>query len=116
MTVWIEKEITISQIKNLLEQDYEIEIDSPDGFVPVSMFVDKGEWDEYRLELEDGRYVRVNENHLFETDQGWQLAKNLYDKQIILASSSPAFLCDDGWKYGKIIKTGEKIPSRSRKS
>jgi len=110
MTVWIEKEITISQIKNLLEQDYEIEIDSPDGFVPVSMFVDKGEWDEYRLELEDGRYVRVNENHLFETDQGWQLAKNLYDKQIILASSSPAFLCDDGWKYGKIIKTGEKIP------
>lgn len=111
MNVWCEKEITISQIKNLLEQDYEIEIDSPDGFVPVSMFVDKGEWEEYCLELEDGRYVRVNENHLFETNNGWQLAKDLYKKQIMLdASSSPTFLCDNGWKHGKIIKTGNKIP------
>jgi hypothetical protein len=111
MNAWIEKEIPISQIKDLLNQEYEIEVDSPDGFVPVSMFVDKGEWDEYRLELEDGRFVRVNENHLFETELGWQYAKDLYKKQMVLvATPSPSFLCDDGWKYGKIVKTGRKIP------
>lgn len=111
MNTWIEKEIPISQIKDLLNQEYEIEVDSPDGFVPVSMFVDKGEWDEYRLELEDGRFVRVNENHLFETELGWQYAKDLHKKQMMLvATPSPAFLCDDGWKYGKIVKTGNKIP------
>lgn len=111
MIAWNEKEISISQIKDLLEQGYEIEVDSPDGFVPVSLFVDKGEWDEYRLELEDGRFVRVNENHLFETNHGWQYAKNLYNNQMMLVGRpAPSFLCDDGWKYGKIVKTGKKIP------
>lgn len=111
MTAWSEKEICISQIKDLLDQDYEIEVDSPDGFVPVSLFVDKGEWSEYRLELEDGRFVRVNENHLFETDRGWQYAKDLYANQMMLVGRpAPSFLCDNGWQYGKIIKTGKKIP------
>lgn len=111
MNAWNEREISISQIKDLLEQGYEIEVDSPDGFVPVSLFVDKGEWNEYRLELEDGRFVRVNENHLFETDQGWRSAKNLYANQMMLVGRpAPSFLCDNGWQYGKIIKTGKKIP------
>ena len=106
-----EREASIGEVKLLLERGYKIEVDSPDGFVPVSMFVDKGEWDEYRLELEDGRFVRVNENHLFETDQGWQYAKNLYANQMMLVGRpAPSFLCDDGWQYGKIIKTGKKIP------
>lgn len=106
-----EREIKIGEVKSLLEQGYEIEVDSPDGFVPLSMFVDKGEWDEYRLELEDGRFVRVNENHLFETNQGWQYAKNLYDNQMILVGRpAPYFLCDNGWQNGKVVKTGKKIP------
>ena len=42
--MWNEKQIPIKEIKDLLEQGYEVEVDSPDGFVPVSLFVDKGEW------------------------------------------------------------------------
>jgi len=108
---WQEKNIPISEIETLLNEGYDVEVESPDGFVSVSMFVDKGEWDEYRLELQDGRFVRVNENHLFETDQGWQYAKNLYINQTRLVGRLvPSFLCDNGWQYGKIIKTGNRIP------
>ena len=109
--MWTEKQTSIKEINELLNQGYEVEVDSPDGFVPVSSFVDKGEWDEYCLELEDGRCVRVNENHLFETDAGWQYAKDLYVNQILtVCVPAPSFLCDDGWRYGKIVKTGKKIP------
>jgi len=108
---WIEDIVSIKEVEKLLDDGYEIEVDSPDGFVPISKFVDKGMWDEYRLELEDGRFVRVNENHLFETSFGWKYTKDLYLDQITLvAKSNPLFLCDDGWRIGKIVKTGKKIP------
>lgn len=100
---WIEKNTSISEIEKLLNEGYEVEVESPDGFVPVSMFVDKGEWDEYCLELNDGRIVRVNENHLFETTLGWQ-----YTKDIVNMTSS--FLTDNGYQNGFITKTGRKIP------
>ena len=44
---WIEKEVNISQIQTLLDNDYEIEVDSPDGWVGVNFFIDKGMYDEY---------------------------------------------------------------------
>ena len=110
-TIWNEAEVSIGELQSLLEQGYDIEVDSPDGFVPVSLFVDKGDWDEYRLELNDGRFVRVNENHLFETNQGWKFAKDLYLEQTkLVCTPVPMFLCDNGWQYGKIVKTGKKIP------
>lgn len=111
MNEWIESEVKISDIARLLSENYEIEVDSPDGWVEVSDFVDKGIWDEYRLELEDGNFVRVNENHLFETTHGWKYAKDIYFNQTTLsASNGSEFLSNDGWKRGKIIKTGRKIP------
>lgn len=103
---WQEKNISISEIETLLNEGYEVEVDSPDGFVPVSMFVDKGEWDEYQLTLHDGRVVRVNENHLFETIDGWIYAKDMYRGNF----SSYLILTDSGWVDGKVTKTGKKIP------
>jgi hypothetical protein len=109
--MWNIKETSISEIQDLLIQGYEVEVDSPDGFVPVSLFVDKGEWEEYKLELSDGRFVRVNENHLFETTAGWKYAKDLYeDQKNLVCISTPEYICDDGIKVGKVVKTGNKIP------
>lgn len=104
--VWQEKNISISEIETLLNEGYEVEVDSPDGFVPVSMFVDKGEWDEYQLVLSDGRIVRVNENHLFETTDGWVYAKDMHRGKF----PSYLVLTDTGWVDGKVTKTGNKIP------
>jgi len=100
---WIEKNIPISQIEQLLKDDYEVEVDSPDGYVPVSMFVDKGVWDEYVLLTINGKQVRVNENHLFETPLGWVYAKDLLNKKLL-------FLTDSGLVEGEVIKTGNQIP------
>ena len=99
----IEKTIKIEEVRNLLNEGYTIEVDSPDGFVPVTSFVDKGMWDEYVLMLSSGKIVRVNENHLFETIDGWQYAKDLVHK-------TQQYLTEDGYKPGIVTKTGKQIP------
>jgi hypothetical protein len=101
MSNWIEKEVPISDVKMLLDNGYEVEVDSPDGFVPVNFYVDKGEWDEYVLTTMDGTEVICNENHLFQTTKGWELAKDL-DACVVLT--------ENGWKAANVRKTGDKVP------
>jgi hypothetical protein len=98
-----EKIIKIKEIEELLNAGYTIEVDSPDGFVPVSAFVDKGMWEEYVLLLNSGKVIRVNENHLFETIDGWQYAKDLVLKK-------QQYLTEDGYQIGIVTKTGKQIP------
>lgn len=98
------KSISISKIKTLLESGNIITVNSPDGFVPVSSFVDKGEWEEYILILENGITVKVNENHLFQTTLGWQFAKDL----AILPDQN--YLTERGFVKGYIKNTGLMIP------
>lgn len=77
---WQELTVPISDIERLISDGFDIEVDSPDGFVPVSAFVDKGQWKEYVLETKTGLIVRCNENHLFQTTDGWMSAKELVEK------------------------------------
>lgn len=100
---WECKTVKISEIQQLLDDEYEIEVESPDGYVPVNFFVDKGEWEEHLLTLDDGRSVKVNENHLFETDHGWVYAKDLLGKHS-------SFLTNAGYVSGSVTKTGIMIP------
>lgn len=102
---WTQKEVLIKDIKSLLEAGYEIEVDSPDGFVPVTNFVSKGMWDEYVLIVDGMSLVRCNENHLFETISGWLSAK-----KIQLLNEKILVLTKTGYKFGEITKTGNKIP------
>lgn len=95
--------IKISEIKKLLDLGYHVEVESPDGFVEVSDFVDKGNWKEYRLTLNTGHVVSVNENHLFETDSGWIYAKNL-------VGVSSLFLTRSGFIPGVVTCTENLIP------
>jgi hypothetical protein len=102
---WQEKEIPIIEIKRLLEEGYEIEVDSPDGWVGVNFFIDKGMYEEYILQLEDGSTpVRCNAEHLFETAIGWVSADQ------ISKTDSVNILTKKGYVKGSVRRTYEKIP------
>ena len=103
--MWIEKETTIAEIKTLLDNGYEVEVDSPDGYVPVNFFINKGMYEEYELHLLDNTKVKCNESHLFETNQGWISAKSLE-----YSNSYWEFITKDGLRIGKVIKTNNQIP------
>lgn len=104
-TEWVEKEVCISEVQALLENGYDVQVDSPDGYVQVNFFIDKGEWEEYVLELSNGIKVRCNENHLFETDNGWQYAKDLIENDKIIK-----YLTKHGKITGTVSRTGNIIP------
>lgn len=99
----VEKEATVGEVKELLEKNYEVEVNSPDGYVPVTAYVDKGMWEEYVLTTIRGKNVRCNENHLFETDRGWISAKNLLGKTFLV-------LGENGFTIATVKKTDRKIP------
>ena len=103
MEDWEYEEICIGEVRQLLDDGYEIEVDSPDGYVGVNYFVDKGDFDEYVLLIDGETQVRCNYNHLFETPDGWQYAEDLVGKK-------EKFLTPEGWVEGEVIKTGEVVP------
>jgi len=107
MSDWIVKDIEIQEINNLLQQGFEVQVDSPDGWVDVDLFVDKGMWPEYVLNTSNGYTIRCNENHLFETTSGWVSAKELLDIQ---SSHNITVLTDKGWLTAIIEKTNNLIP------
>lgn len=103
MTEWYEKTIPISEIDVLLSNGYEVEVDSPDGWVGVNHFINKGIWDEYVLNIDGFDHISCNENHLFETAIGWCSALELVGKDDI------NFLTEHGYRKGYVTKTGEKV-------
>jgi hypothetical protein len=105
---WIELEVPISQIKGLLKT-HDVLISSADGYVPVSAFVDKGEWEEYVLEI-DGKTIRCNESHLFETSIGWLSSRDILTQYE--EGYSVSILMDSGeyQKLTSISNTGNIIP------
>ena len=102
MNDWCEKEICIAEVETLLSNGYDVEVDSPDGWVSVDGFVNKGIWDEYTLQIENMPIISCNENHLFETTLGWQSALELCGKTTNI-------LTKNGYKQGFIKRTFQKI-------
>ncbi len=99
---FIEKICKFSEIKNLLIEN-DVQIDSPDGFVGVSEYIDKGVWGEFVVRDIRGNEVHVNENHLFYTQRGWVLTKDIVHGDSILK--------DDGRYHLVAVEcTGKKIP------
>jgi hypothetical protein len=103
--MWIEKETSIAEIKTLLDNGYEVEVDSPDGYVPVNFFINKGMYEEYELLLDSGEKVRCNESHLFETNQGWISAKEMAESGLMYE-----VITQDGNKISRVYKTNRQIP------
>ena len=104
MNEWNEKNISIAEIKTLLDNGYEVEVDSPDGWVGVNLFVNKGLWEEYILKVDGFDVVRCNQNHLFETSMGWYSAMELCGKGEI------NILTKTGYQKGIVSRTLETIP------
>ena len=104
--MWIEKEICIAEVQTLLENGYEIEVDSPDGYVPVNYFINKGMYQEYVLELNSSDYdpVICNADHLFETTLGWVSAKELSKVEEV------NILTKTGYVKGKVHETLNNVP------
>ena len=92
--MWEEKEISIGEIESLL-LTHEVEIYGADGYVPVSKFVDKGMWPEYLVSFDNGKTIRCNQDHLFESTTGWVSAQQILMMQDGL-NHYPHFLCDGG--------------------
>jgi hypothetical protein len=106
MSEWVEEEVSISTINKLLNDGYEVEVTSPDGWVGVNFFIDKGYWDEYILICDGQELVRCNANHLFETTVGWVSAAQLEDSGV----GAHILMSDGMYKMCKIIKTSNRIP------
>jgi len=99
-----ERQIRIGDIKSLLEQGYQIEVDSPDGWVGVNFFIDKGLYEEYVLSMNSGEFVLSNAEHLFETSAGWVSARELN------GAGEVEFLTKRGYEKGSVSHTGNMIP------
>jgi KaiC/GvpD/RAD55 family RecA-like ATPase len=102
---WTKKEVAISEIQTLLDNSYEVEIDSADGYVPVNFFIHKGIYEEYVLYIKGHEPIRCNADHLFETSCGWLSAETILNE-----NNCVIYLTDKGYKYGKVVFTGNKIP------
>lgn len=94
----------ISDVAQLLADGYEIEVDSPDGFVPVTLFVDKGDWEEYVIVTRTGKCVRSNAAHLFETPDGWVSASELATQPYCYVHTQ------DGEELAVVRETGQRVP------
>jgi archaellum biogenesis ATPase FlaH len=104
MSLYEEKVVNIFEIEGLLNNGYSVEVESPDGFVPVSSFVDKGDWPEYVLSTVSGKTVRCNSDHLFETPFGWKKSESM------VGIPNTKVLTIDGWEDCFVVKTKNKIP------
>lgn len=96
---YIEKEISIGDIKNLMI-DYDIEVESPDGWVPVTHFVDKGVKEEYLVKTTSD-VLSCSGKHLLETIDGWKLTEDI--------NSGDQVLTKNGFEEVYVEKTGNKI-------
>lgn len=94
MCEYVYQEVEIGDIKDMLNH-YDIEVDSPDGWVEILEYVDKGNHIGYELICNNKRIIS-SPNHLYETNVGWLFAKDIDDSHLIL--------CDDGEYHNVNIK------------
>lgn len=106
---FVEGNLPIWCLRQFVESDeFDVVVDSADGWVNVSAFIEKGPLPEYVLETTDHQTrIRVSGKHLFETDSGWQYAETLadfYDQKPFKV------LTKDGYKEASVFSTGRDIP------
>jgi hypothetical protein len=96
---WTELEVEIGELKTLIS-DHDIQIDTPDGFQPISAYVEKGKYIGYSAVVEN-KTIIVNAFHLFETQRGWVYAEHILDTDLVLTI--------DGFKSITVRKTKDIV-------
>jgi len=100
MEKWIEKTLSLKEVKNLMN-DNVVEVTSPDGWIPITKYIEKGTKVAWNLEVDDIS-ILSSAKHLYETDSGWKFTKDLNDEIDLI-------LTENGFKKFKIFKTNKKI-------
>lgn len=73
--------VSIGEIESLLS-GYEVEVLSPDGYVPVKEYVSKGKKKIYNVVC--GDYVlKASGKHLLETIKGWMFVESIKDELVL---------------------------------
>jgi hypothetical protein len=102
---WNYTEICIGNVKSLLNT-HDVEVESPDGYVEVLDYIEKGYHKQYVLVSSRGEIIKCSGGHLFETDIGWVSAKAIADNEICVN-----VLHDDGEFYrATCVATNTEIP------
>jgi len=103
---WEYEEVEIGSVEALLDSgEYDIEVDSPDGYVPVTHFVNKGKKKIFKLDV-DGNVLRCSAKHIVYTDHDWMLTEDLIPgKHKILIDSGKFvdFTISDTGEYEDVV-------------
>lgn len=82
--VWTNKTISVEELKNLYNSnDYEIEVDTPDGYQPIGKWFNKGVLPLVKIQTQRRHLTICATNHLLEVyndtslEYNWTLAENL---------------------------------------
>ena len=80
---WKYLEVAIEWVKHMFIETI-VEVFSPDGWVEVTDYIEKGIHELYEcVDLVTNKKVQVSANHLFETINGWQFAKDINKVQVL---------------------------------
>jgi hypothetical protein len=92
-------EVGESYIRDLRHHTGPLLVNSPDGFVPVKLLIDKGQKEILAVEFDSGKVIRTSPHHMFETvDHGFLSTVNLRPGMKVV---SPDNLCVE-----KVYDTG----------
>ena len=103
---------TMREVQQLC-QDGEVDILSPDGYVRIAEFVEKGMYEEYVITTDTQKILRCNADHLVRSPTlGWVTAEELMRLTDITETATPAIYIEttDGLELASCRKTGNVIP------
>lgn len=83
---YIEEQVSVEKLKELyMSGEYEIEIDTPDGWNKITNWFDKGELDMVLIKMDSGKSTRCAYNHLVQlASEEWVLASEVEAGQVLL--------------------------------
>lgn len=89
--------ITVKDVKELLQQGKSVKVKSKNGqYAPIIDYIEKGTLPTYETLLENKSSIKTSAQHMFFTNAGWVMQKNLTTKHLIL--------CDDN-TYQKVVSS-----------
>lgn len=95
-----ELDVEIAEVRDYLNDGYAVQITSPDGWVDVIAYVEKGQKPIYKITTIN-HIVRASDDHLFKTDKGWVFSKDLDPSKHHLSTENgivPFSITDCGYK------------------
>lgn len=100
------KEMQAKRAMELQKEGIDIFVDSPDGYVRVAEWVEKGTFEEYLIGCESGLVLSCNKDHLVMTPSGWERVEILEK----LNAQGQYVKTRHGFERANIIRTGLMIP------